>query len=75
MLRGGDRLLGKEVLGPLRVHACLVQLGGECLPVVFGGVNLLLARPGFVLGHLGSQPVAFGPQLGGVQFRNRLGCL
>ena len=72
MLGGGDGLLGEQLLGALGVHARLVQLGDQRFPVVFGGVDLLLARAGFEFGQLGGDLVALGLQFGGVQFGNRL---
>ena len=56
----------------LASSARLVQLGDQRFPIVFGGVDFLLARAGFEFGQLGGGLVALGAQFGGVQLDNHL---
>src|ERR1035438_1083992 len=72
MLGVGDGLLGEQSIGALGVRPRLVGLGDPRFPVVFGGVDFVLARAGFEFGELGGGLIAFGAQFGGVEFDNRL---
>src|ERR1039457_2605542 len=72
MLSVGDGLLGEQLVGALGVRPRLVGLGDPRFPIVFGGLDFVLARAGFKFGKLGSGLVAFGAQFGGVEFDNHL---